>query len=237
MSELLVIVAVSWLAGLTAWIGGLLARVEGTANTTAKREFVHAMTAFGGGILLAAVAFALVPEGLSALGPWAAMAAMCVGGGAFCAVDIYLGRTGGSRAQFVALLTDFVPEALSMGAVFATSPRLGYMLAAFIGLQNLPEGFNAYREIAVGAGRRRKASRILFGVSLLGPLCAVGGYLLLRDSHLVTAALMSFAAGGILYLMFQDIAPASRMRGHWTPPLGAVLGFVAGMLSQALIGP
>ncbi len=234
--EVLIIVAAAWLAGLTAWVGGLLARRVGAAHTTTRRELVHGVAAFGGGILVAAVAFALLPEGLASLGPVTVALAFCAGGAVFCVVDIQLARAGGSRAQFVAMLTDFVPEALSMGAVFAANPRLGYVLAAFIGLQNLPEGFNSYREIGGGVAGGRRTLRLLFAVSFLGPLCALGGYFLLRDLHAVTAALMSFAAGGILYLTFQDIAPASRMRGHWTPPLGAVLGFVLGMLGKELIG-
>jgi ZIP family zinc transporter len=46
---------------------------------------------------------------------------------------------------------------------------------------------------------------------------------------------MSFAAGGILYLVFQDIAPQSKMQRHWAPPLGAVLGFAVGMVSNQLL--
>lgn len=47
---------------------------------------------------------------------------------------------------------------------------------------------------------------------------------------------MLFAAGGILYLLFQDIAPQVRLENRWGPPLGAVLGFMLGMLGQILIG-
>lgn len=42
--------------------------------------------------------------------------------------------------------------------------------------------------------------------------------------------------GGILYLVFQNIAPQARMRRHWTPPLGAVLGFAVGLLGEQLLG-
>ena len=47
---------------------------------------------------------------------------------------------------------------------------------------------------------------------------------------------MAFAAGGILYLVFQDIAPQSRVAHHWSPPLGASLGFMIGMLGDRLVG-
>lgn len=44
------------------------------------------------------------------------------------------------------------------------------------------------------------------------------------------------AAGGRLYLVFQDIAPRSHLRRHWTPPLGAVWGFAVGMIGQQVLG-
>ena len=43
---------------------------------------------------------------------------------------------------------------------------------------------------------------------------------------------MLFAAGGILYLTLQDIAPRSRLERHWLPPLGAVPGFVLALVSE-----
>ena len=59
----------AWLAGLAAFAGGLAARWEGSAETEGKREFVHGVVAFGGGILVAAVAFALTPLGMEHLHP------------------------------------------------------------------------------------------------------------------------------------------------------------------------
>ena len=43
-----------------------------------------------------------------------------------------------------------------------------------------------------------------------------------------------FAAGGILYLTFQDIAPQARLEHHWAPPLGAVLGFALALVGEML---
>jgi peptidoglycan/LPS O-acetylase OafA/YrhL len=116
MNQLAVILIFSWSAGAAAFIGGVIARVEGSAETETKCEIIHRVIAFRGGILVSAVAFALVPEGNALLHP------------------------------------------------------------------------------------------------------------------------VVFASGGILYLIFQDIAPQSKMRRHWTPPIGAVLGFVVGMLGKKLIG-
>lgn len=236
MNHVVIILLASWLAGATAFVGGIIAKIEGSAETTTKREIIHGVIAFGGGILIAAVAFALVPEGMSALGPVSLTVVFCAGGIMFCILDAYLSRRGGTRAQFMAMLMDFVPEAISLGAVFGHNQRLGFLLAAFIGAQNLPEGFNSYREILKSGGRPRTTLATLLAISLLGPIAAFSGYMFLHDQPKMTAGIMSFAAGGILYLIFQDIAPQSRMRRHWTPPLGAVLGFVVGMIGKQLIG-
>jgi len=236
MSQLAVIVLTSWLAGVTAFVGGVIAKLEGSAETTTKREIVHGVIAFGGGLLVAAVAFALVPEGLALLDPVRLPLIFCAGGIAFCVLDAYLARRGGSKAQFMAMLTDFLPEAISLGAVFGHDARLGLLLAAFIGAQNLPEGFNAYREVVAADSTPRAALATLFGASLLGPVAACTGFFFLQNQPQLTASIMIFASGGILYLIFQDIGPQSKMRRHWSPPLGAVLGFAVGMLGKKLIG-
>jgi hypothetical protein len=44
-----------------------------------------------------------------------------------------------------------------------------------------------------------------------------------------------FSGGGILYLVFQDIAPQAKLARHWAPPLGAVVGFLLGMVAQMVV--
>jgi ZIP family zinc transporter len=236
MNQLGLILVASWLAGILASVGGLLSWLEGSPETEAKCEFVHFVVAFGGGILLAAVAFALAPVAIAELNPVVLISTFFLGGVAFCVLDVRMSKQGGAKAQFLAMMTDYVPEAISLGAVFAHDQRLGILLAAFIGAQNLPEGFNAFRELVSAGMKPRGAIASLAAVSLLGPLAACIGYFLLQDKPSLTAGIMSFAAGGILYLIFQEIAPDAKMRRHWTPALGAVLGFVVGMVGKQLIG-
>lgn len=235
MSQLTIILITSWLAGLAAFGGGVIARATDGANTNEKRELTHGLIAFGGGILIAAVAFALLPKAMDVLSPAGLGAMFCAGGLFFCALDAQLGRSGGTRAQFLAMLMDFVPEALALGAVFGQDQRLGVLLAAFIGAQNLPEGFNVYREMTTVGIRSRVALMTLLAFSLLGPLAACAGYFFLQDQEKVTAGIMAFAGGGIMYLIFQDIAPQSKIRKHWIPALGAVLGFAVGLIGKQLV--
>ena len=225
----------SWISGLTAFLGGLLARGETTVESETKDRLIHGVVAFGGEILLAAVAFALLPRGMELLSP--TLLALCfLGGGIlFSVIDSWQSRTGGPKAQLLAMLMDFVPEALSLGAVFSHDHNLGLLLAVFIALQNLPEGFNAYRELVLGGAKPWLVLGLLASISLLGPAAALAGHLFLQELPMVTAAIMTFAAGGILYLIFQDIAPQSKMERHWSPTLGSVLGFLLGMLGHVMI--
>jgi ZIP family zinc transporter len=236
MGQLSIIILAAWLAGLAAWVGGVVAWAEGSAETETKREITHGIIAFGGGVLVAAVAFALLPQGIAVLSPVSLGIAFCSGGFLFCILDVYLSRRGGTRAQFMAMLMDFIPEALALGAVFGHDRRLGILLAAFIGIQNLPEGFNSFREIKGKGARPRVVLMVLLAASLLGPLAACTGYFFLQNQDMLTAGIMAFASGGIMYLIFQDIAPQSKLRRHWAPALGAVLGFAVGLLGKKLIG-
>lgn len=236
MNPLIYILVVTWFAGMTAFIGGIFAMVEGSAESEKKREIIHGIIAFGGGILVSAIAFALTPAGIAELDTLTLITVFCSGGIVFCLLDVYLSRQTGSRAQFMAMLMDFIPESISLGAMFVHNQRLGFLLAAFIGAQNLPEGFNSFREMITSGNKPYATLSTLLAISLLGPVAASAGYFFLKDHTQITAGIMNFAAGGILYLVFQDIAPQSKMRRHWAPPLGAVFGFVVGMIGKQLIG-
>lgn len=110
------------------------------------------------------------------------------------------------------------------------------MLALLIAMQNLPEGFNAYREMmSQGKLSSKKVLLSFLLMAMLGPLFAGGGYWLLRPHVELVAAISVFAAGGILYIVFGDIAPQAKLERRWAPPLGAVGGFILGVLGQMLL--
>lgn len=235
MSILIQIILASWLAGLATLVGGLLAKTFGSPRTKLQHEIIHGVIAMGGGILVAAVSFALIPEGIERLGSAMLILTFLGSGLCFCYFDIKMNQSGGSKAQFMAMLVDFIPEAISLGAVFSQNRSLGFLLAAFIGAQNLPEGFNSYREKVSAGSKPRQVLVTLLIVSFFGPAAAAAGYLFLQNQP-TTASLMTFASGGILYLIFQDIAPQAKLRHHWLPPLGAVIGFLIGALGKQQIG-
>ena len=237
MDEISKIVIYTLCAGACIPLGGLLAYKEKIRPRWLEDEFRHSVIAFGGGILLAAVALILVPEGTAYVNNAILSVAILLAGGiCFFIIERILGTRRREKPQFTAMLLDFVPESLALGGVFAIGAQSAPLLAIFIGLQNLPEGFNAYRELR--AIRQSSSKHILGFMSLLvpiGPVVAIFGWLYFSQNTVLLGSTMLFASGGILYLIFQDIAPQARMRRHWAPPLGAVLGFCMGMLGNEIV--
>jgi ZIP family zinc transporter len=224
------------LGGITIPLGAFLARLERIHPSWLEREFRLGVIAFGGGVLLAAVALVMVPEGSRNVDATTTLVAFGTGGAFFFLVDRIIERHGGAGAQLMAMLLDFVPESMAMGAMLATQKAAGILLAFLIALQNLPEGFNAYRELK--ASGRICPSVVLASfcaLVLLGPLAAWLGFVYLRSLPEALGAIMLFSAGGILYLTFEDIAPQAHLERHWGPPLGAVAGFMLGLLGHALV--
>jgi len=229
-------VALAWAAGLCMPLGGVIAQLERSHESHVKRSWLAGITALGGGILLAAVSLVLVPHAMQALSITALLGLFLLGALIFMQLDRWLARGGGAKGQLLAMLMDFIPEAIALGALASASPAAAMLLALFIAVQNLPEGFNAYRELEGAGLTARQGLGAFVLLSLLGPLAALAGHLWLADAPGVLGGLMAFAAGGILYLVFQDIAPQSRVAHHWSPPLGASLGFMIGMLGDRLVG-
>lgn len=236
-TQLSAMIAYTALAGACIVLGGLLASVAHLRPRWLETEFRHSVIAFGGGVLIAAVAFVLVPEGIEYVAsPLAACTTLLAGGLAFFAVERYLGMHRREKPQLSAMLLDYLPESLALGGMFALGAPEAPLLALLIGLQNLPEGFNAYRELAaVPPATPKRTLAIMASLIPAGPIFGLLGWRYGVGYPIVLGLIMLFAAGGILYLLFQDIAPQSRLKRHWAPTLGAVVGFTVGMLGHLYV--
>lgn len=235
MIEIFYIVILTLYAGLAMPSGAFLASKLSFKSTLLNNEIKHSIVAFGGGALLSAVALVLVPEGIKELSIMQTSFYFILGSFCFMAIDIILNKLKTSASQLVAMLIDFIPESLALGAMFVIDKDKAILLASLIALQNLPEGFNAFHELKKIKAQSDKNIIFLFILlSLFGPIAGLSGYLWLNNAPEIISAVMIFASGGILYSIFQDIAPQVPLENHWLPPFGAILGFLLGIVGSML---
>jgi len=235
MSAVTQVLIYGGIAGLTIPLGALLCRHEWARSAWVASEIRHGVLALGAGALLAAVALVLVPAGVESLSLPVLTIAFFGGGLAFAWLDLMLSRRKSTLSQVVAMLTDFLPECLALGALFLTDLAEAKLLAVLIAVQNLPESFSACHDMG---GEKTLSARVLLLFILLapiGPIATYTGLTFLADRPQVIALIMTFAGGGILYLMFQEIAPKVVLENSWIPPMGALIGFFIGVLGTVLI--
>lgn len=226
----------SGFAGVTVFIGELLANYfnHHVKESPVKYEVTHTMMSFGAGIILAAVALVLMPYGIAHLNIFFLTFSFLLGSVGFMFLDHYLEQKGGKTATLLAMLMDFVPESIALGAVFAVDVKMATLLAIIIGLQNLPEAFNSFRDLVLSGFTIKKTLVIFFFLSFFGIVGALIGFYFLTNSTTLTALLMTFASGGILYLLIQDIIPASKLENKYLVSLGAIAGFLVGVVGSVI---
>lgn len=234
---LLNLIVFSGFAGVTVFIGGILANYfnHHIKESPVKYEIIHTLMSFGSGIMLSALALVLIPEGMEQLDLLPIVFSFLFGAILFMIINQYLAKKGGKSATLLAMLMDFIPESIALGAVFAIEPDMALLLAVFIGLQNLPEAFNSFRDLIQSGFTVRKTLILFFFLSFFGIVGALIGHYFLRDYPDLTAHLMIFASGGILYLLIQNIIPESKLEKSYLTSLGAILGFLVGIIGDKII--
>lgn len=223
------------LAGLAIFLGAALAHTGLLQKRCDHEALTHSLTAMGAGALLSAIAFVLVPEGIQHQSPLSVMLSFACGGVVFMLTDTALARSGSKLAQFLAMLLDFIPETIALGVLVARGElNQAAFVAAIISVQNFPEGYSAFEEMSAplpsppDPARKKLLWRFL-AISLSGPIYFfLGSRVFVHQEELVSVG-MTFCAGGILYLLFQDIAPKVPVANHHLPPLAALLGFCVGL--------
>ncbi len=236
VDTILEVVLYSFASGITVIIGGFLARSKILPGGELGRELSHSIVAFGAGVIVAAAAFVLTPKAINQLSLPIIVPVFLSGGILFLLLDRFISQHGGRLAQLMAMSMDYIPEAIALGAVFSYDHKAGLLLALFIGLQNLPEAYNAFGDLVKSGFSPNRSLLILVPFGFVGIIAAIIGFLFLNIDGILLSSLMLFSAGGILYLVFQDIAPMIKYKSHRAPAFGATLGFMIGIIGVKILG-
>jgi zinc transporter, ZIP family len=237
----------------------LLAGAALAARVQLPERAAATLTAFGGGVLLAAVALELVPEADAEAG--LALTAVGLGAGTlvYVVADAWLARREshqGMRRAFHAaaagrtdmaeemmrgesarglsiaagLTIDGIPESIALGLTIAED-ELGVALLAGIVIGNVVESYGAAQPIIAGGRTPGFAIRVLGGIGLVTALATVLGGTALGDasSEFIGTA-QAIAAGAVLAVVTIAVIPHAFDEVSRRVATASVAGFVLGYL-------
>jgi ZIP family zinc transporter len=247
--------SVGWglLVGASLLLGALVA-----VGRELPERIAAVVTSFGGGILVAAVAFELVPEADAEAGVWVTPISLLAGALVYVGADAWLTRDPGmeamrrmghaaaagrpmsmrsghaeaARGEAIAagLFVDGVPESIALGLTIAEG-EIGLALLIGVVVGNVVEAYGAAQPIVIGGRTRRFAVGLLGGIGLALACATVLGGTVLTDapSELIGGA-QALAAGAVLAVVSISIIPHAFDEVSSGVATATVLGFVAGYL-------
>ena len=245
--------AVAWGLAIGA---SLVAGAVAAALLRLPAKAAAALTAFGGGMLLAAVALELVPEADHEAGPALTAIGLVAGTLLYVAADLALSRdhdrremrrsghaAAAGRQMTVApgeamrgesiaagLFVDGVPESVALGLTIAEG-GVGVALLAGILVGNVVEAYGAAQPIVAGGHTKRFAVTLLAAIGASLALATVLGGTVLADAgaELIGTA-QAVAAGAVVAVVSIAIVPhAFGEVSRWVA-LAMIAGFAGGYL-------
>ncbi len=209
-------------------------------------RLVGLVLAFGAGTLISSVAYELVPEeALDAIGVGAALG---LGGIVFYLGDAYVSRMGGENrkdldaeegsssgsgsAIVLGTVLDGIPESLVLGIGFAVGGAVSMAFLAAVFISNLPEAIAATVSLRAAGSKDSSIIGMWVGIAGLSALAAAVGYVVASAVGSHGLLVQAFAAGALLTMIIDTMAPEAVEHGGKAAGLATILGFaVAATLS------
>lgn len=224
MDPIVTALLASLAAGLATGVGALPALL---VRSPSERLF-DAMLGFAAGVMIAASMFGLLVPAFRLGGIPITILGSIIGIAFLDRANLLIphlhrlrgaeGPSAGLRRVWLLLLAMVIhniPEGLAVGVSFGQEEfSEGLTIAIGIGLQNLPEGLAiAFPMMREGYSRWRA---VLYATlaGLVEPVVALVGITLVTTVQSLLPIGLAFAAGAMLYVVFQEIIPESHRRGY-----------------------
>lgn len=222
------------MAGLATVGGALITLLWGGA---AKRVLAW-MLGLAAGAMLGVAGLDLLPSAWRLGGPWHLATGLVSGLGLVWLIGRRLeaGEKGDRLARVGYLVAAGIalhdlPEGIAIAAGYAAAPTLGWVIAVAIGFHNIPEGMAMAAPMLLGGQRAGRILSTAWLVSLVTPLGAGLGFLLVGISAHFIAYLLALAGGAMLYIALWELWPQGRREGSSL----ALRGGLAGLLLVLLL--
>jgi zinc transporter, ZIP family len=138
-----------------------------------------------------------------------------------------------------------IPEGLAVGVAFGAAAAgvegaaigSAIALAIGIGIQNFPEGLAVSAPLRREGWKRGKAFFYGQFSGMVEPIAGVMGAALTFYIRPILPYALAFAAGAMIYVVAEELIPASKCEGHSDiPTIGVMLGFAIMMLLDVALG-
>jgi ZIP family zinc transporter len=225
------VIGITLFAGGTSFLGALIGKY-----IHFSKPVLLFLTAFGAGILISAAIFEMVIQAEKSIGIISTLLFFIFGTIIFTIADIIAVKKGGGADILIGIGLDTIPESLAIGASIAAGPA--FAIALLIGIQNIPEGIAAYKEMRTGKTAFTNSKKALYAigiVSIIPVILGLIGLFFLQGLHYIIGLILALSAGGIFYMLFYDMIPKAHQERKWLPTFGAVLGFIIGFAIVRLI--
>lgn len=223
-TDIFMVIGITLFAGGTSFVGALIAKYVNFSTSV-----ILFLTAFGAGILISAAIFEMVIQAEKTIGIVPTLLFFILGAIIFTIADIIAVKKGGGADILIGIGLDTIPESLAIGASIAAGPA--FAIALLIGIQNIPEGIAAYKEMRTGKTAFTNSKKALYAIgviSIIPVILGLVGLFFLQGLHYIIGLILALSAGGIFYMLFYDMIPKAHKERKWLPTFGAVLGFIIG---------
>lgn len=114
-----------------------------------------------------------------------------------------------------------LPEGLAVSGGFTVVPKLGFLIALSIALHNIPEAIATVVPIFAASKKRFKSFLISSTVAVVEFIGFLAGYFIFKNiSPLALGVVVALTAGIMMYLSFEELFPAAKIRKY--PVISAI---------------
>jgi ZIP family zinc transporter len=207
-----------------------------------SRRTVGLVMAFGVGALISSVTFELVEESLVAIEPWQVGIGLGAGALVFFLGDRWVaglggagrknaggsGEDGGNSGLGIAFgsLLDGVPESAVLGMSLVGGGSVSLPLLVGIWVSNFPEALGSSANMERSGWSKVKIRLLWWGILVVSAVAAAIGFAAVDASSSLTGGMVqAFAAGALLTMIADEMAPEAYDRASIYAGLATVAGF------------
>ena len=213
-----------------------------------SRMVIGLIMAFGVGAIISSVAYELVLPATEDAEVWQVALGLAAGSLVFFIGDRLIAKLGGSNRKnpdgsedgsglglVLGTFLDGVPESAVLGMSLVGGGGVSVALLAGIWISNFPEALGSSVNLERSGMGKGKIRLIWLGIMAVSALAAAIGFAVVSNSSTRTGALVeAFAAGALLTMIADEMAPEAYERSAIYAGVATVAGFAVALFLTSL---